>query len=246
MDVAAGNATSGGGTAMDMNMFWHWPATVLLVLAGVLLLLCLAQLPACRRHVRDRRPLAASSRIVLTCILFLASLTATGAGLSLRGYQRINAEVPVARLDATRLGPQHWLVALTRPDGRTRRIALHGDAFRIEAVVVKWMPAALVFGHAPALYRLDRISGRYDDVQQAMSAPRTVVALSHPGPMDLWRLKRRFPQWLPGVDAVYGSGTYLPLVDDGHYRVHFMRSGALIARPADAATARKLARHGGA
>lgn len=230
---------------MDLSMAWRWPATLLLVLGGVLLLSCILQWPALRRHVRNRRRLAAGMRGFLAVLLLLAGLLATATGLSLRGYRRINAEVPVAVLKARRMGPQHWRVELTRPGARTVHARLDGDAFRIEADVIKWKPAALVLGHAPALYRLDRLGGRFDDAVQAMQAPPTVVPLSHPGSMDLWRFKRHFPQWLPGVDAVYGSGSYLPLVDGGRYTVHFMRSGALVARPADAATARKLAHYRG-
>jgi hypothetical protein len=37
---------------------------------------------------------------------------------------------------------------------------------------------------------------------------------------------------------VYGSGVYLPLVDQGHYTVSLMRTGALVARPDEATTQR--------
>jgi hypothetical protein len=39
---------------------------------------------------------------------------------------------------------------------------------------------------------------------------------------------------------VFGSGAYLPLVDEGHYSVSLMRTGALVARP-DEATAARIA-----
>ena len=51
------------------------------------------------------------------------------------------------------------------------------------------------------------------------------------GGIDLLTLRRQFPQWLPQVDTIYGSGAFLPLVDDGHYAVSLMRTGALVARP---------------
>jgi hypothetical protein len=44
---------------------------------------------------------------------------------------------------------------------------------------------------------------------------------------------------LPEVDAVYGSGAFLPLVDQGRYSVSLMRTGALVARP-DEATRRRI------
>ena len=51
---------------------------------------------------------------------------------------------------------------------------LTGDDWRVEAVVLKWKLPALLAG-VPPLYRLDRLSGRYDDPGQEMSAPRTVI-----------------------------------------------------------------------
>jgi hypothetical protein len=30
-------------------------------------------------------------------------------------------------------------------------------------------------------------------------------------------VKQQFPQWLPWVDADYGSAAYLPLVDGGRF-----------------------------
>lgn len=226
---------------MGLQAWLHWPALVLLGIAVLVLIVALVQAVRCRRHWRQRRRAAAAWRALTMLVALALGLLLGGAGLSLRDYRILSGEVPVARLRATRLGPQYWQVQLIPADGQAQTVALAGDAFRIEADVVKWTPAALVLGHAPALYRLDRLSGRYDDPWQAQHAARTVFALGGRNPLDLWRLKHRFPGWLPGVDAEYGSGTYLPLVDGGHYSVHFMRSGALVARPADARTAARLA-----
>jgi len=62
--------------------------------------------------------------------------------------------------------------------------------------------------------------------------------------LDLWQLKREFPQFLPWIDADFGSAAYLPLVDGANYRVTLSPSGGLIARPADAASEAKLKQTG--
>ena len=79
---------------------------------------------------------------------------------------------------------------------------------------------------------------------QERSTMRSVVALDDSMLPDLWTLKRRFPQWLPWIDADYGSAAYLPLVDGGNYVVTLAAAGGLIARPADDATARRIAETG--
>lgn len=225
---------------MGFGQWWRWPALILQALAALTLLLTLAQAWRSHRHWRARRRLRAGLRGVLALLGLALTLLLGGAGLSLRDYRLLTAETPVATLQATRLAPQRWQVRLRLADGRVRRAQLDGDDFRIEAQVVKWTPAALIFGDAPPLYRLDRLSGRYEDIGQARQAPHTVVALGTRHAFDLWRLKRQFPRWLPGVDAVFGSGAYLPLVDGGRYRIRLMRSGALVVRPADATTAARL------
>ncbi len=105
--------------------------------------------------------------------------------------------------------------------------------------MIKWDVRAVVLG-APPLYRLDRLSGRYRDAAREAEAQKSVVALSGPTSLDLWQMKQSFPRWLPWVDADYGSGAYLPLIDGGRFNVTLAAAGGLVARPADAPTAEKL------
>lgn len=225
-------------TPMNPIELLRLPATVLLVLAAILLLLCLLQLVTLRRRLGAGARLAACWHALL-CVacLVLSVLLGTG-GWALRGYRFLGEEAPVVELDAHILSPQRWAVTLAWPDGSTRQLQLAGDDWRVEAVVLKW-PLPAVLAGLPPLYRLDRIDGRYDDPAQEASAPRTVIGLGSADGFDLLDLRRQYPRALPMVDAVYGSGTFLPLVDGGHYSVSLTRTGALVARP-DAATARRI------
>jgi hypothetical protein len=63
-----------------------------------------------------------------------------------------------------------------------------------------------------------------------MSEERTVHALSDELPLDVWRVARKFPVLMPGVDAYYGTATYLPMADGARFEVKLTRT-ALIARP---------------
>jgi hypothetical protein len=219
---------------MDWSTLLRMPMTVLLVLAAVFLLVTLVHLVVLRRHLHHGRRLAASGRALLCLVFFALTLLLAGTGYSLRGYRLLNEETPVVDIDAHILSPQRWSLTLSWPDGSTRQVQLSGDDWRVEAIVLKWKLPALLAG-VPPLYRLDRLSGRYDDPAQEMSAPRTVVGFDHADDgFDLLDLGKHYPQWLPEVDTVYGSGTFLPLVDQGHYSISLMRTGALVARPDDA------------
>ena len=223
---------------MDWSTLLRLPMTLLLGLAAIFLLFTLVQLVLLRRHLHAGRRLAASWRALLCVICLALTLLLGGSGYALRGYRLLSGEAPVVDIDAHILSPQRWALTLTWPDGSTRQVELAGDDWRIEAVVLKWKLPALLAG-LPPLYRLDRLSGRYDDPAQEMHAPRTVISFDQAGAFDLFNLKRHYPQWLPEVDTVYGSGAYLPLVDQGHYRISLMRTGALVARP-DEATRQKI------
>jgi hypothetical protein len=211
---------------------------LLAILAGVALLFTLAQLLAARQRVHDRRHLAASGHTLLLLIGLVIAVLLAGMAVTLRGYRFLGEDIPVVQIDAHILSPQRWELNLSWPDGDTRNVALAGDAFRIEAVVLKWKLPAMLAG-LPPLYRLDRLSGRYDDAAQEMNAPRTVIDFDQAGDMDLLDLKKHYPVWLPEVDTLFGSGAYLPLVDQGHYSVDLMRTGALVARP-DEATQQRI------
>ena len=224
---------------MDGATLLQLPSTLVWIFAALALLFALAQGAALRRRLHARRPVAALLRSVFLLVGLGLALLLAGAGWSLRGYRLLGEEAPVATLDARILSPQRWAVTLTWPEGDRRQVALAGDAWRIEALVLKWKLPARLAG-LPPLYRLDRLSGRYDDAAQEMTAPRTVIDLRRGGRFDLVELARRHPGLLPMVDTAYGSGAYLPLVDRGHYTVNLMRTGALVARP-DEATAERMA-----
>ncbi|GLQ97950.1 hypothetical protein [Dyella mobilis] len=218
---------------MNWNELLRLPATLLAILACIALLAALVQLLAARRHVHRRRHLAATGHVLLMLVLVIVTVFLAGLATTLRGYRFLSDEAPVVQIDSRILSPQRWDLILTWPDGSMRQVTLTGDDFQIDAIVLKWKLPAMLAG-LPPLYRLDRLTGRYDDAGQETNAPRTVIDFNEAGQGDLLDLKKQFPSWLPEVDTVFGSGTFLPLVDGGHYEVSLMRTGALVARPDDA------------
>lgn len=217
---------------------------LLLVVATLFALGAVGHGVRARRRWRERRRVAATLR-VLTGLLTLAIALAVGlAAMVLFGYRRLTSEAEVARIEAHALAPQRFVLDIETPDGDRRRVELAGDDWQLDARVIKWTPRAVVLG-APPLYRLDRIGGRFRDVAQERSSLRSVVSLDDARWPDLWTLKQRFPARLSWIDADYGSAAYLPLVDGGRYLVTLAAGGGLVARPADEATAAKLAATGG-
>jgi hypothetical protein len=211
----------------------------LYVATALAALVAIAHGVGARRRWRERRHFAAGYRGLWSGIFVLLTLVLGVSGTALLGWHRLTTEAPVATLNTRELGPQHYAVVLTLPDGHTRRTELAGDQWQLDARVIKFSPKAVVLG-APPLYRLDRLSGRYQDIAQEKTANHGAIDLASNSPVDLWNLKRRFPDWLPWVNADYGSGAYLPLVDGGTFAITLVPTGGLVARPADEATAAKL------
>ena len=202
-------------------------------------LIAIGHAAGARRHWRSRRRFAACHRSLWSLVFVLLALIGVIGGTALLGYRRLASESLIASLETRQLAPQRFAVAIDLPDGTRREAEIAGDEWQLDARVIKWDVRAVVLG-APPLYRLDRLSGRYRDAAREAESQKSVVALSGPTSLDLWQLKHSFPRWLPWVDADYGSGAYLPLIDGGRFNVTLAAAGGLVARPADAPTAEKL------
>jgi hypothetical protein len=215
------------------------PALLPAIAAALFGLAALAQSFAVRRRWRQRRRLSACHRSAWLLVLVSLALLASGLALSLDGYRRLSAEQPVARIGVRAFGPQQWALRVDLADGTHESAQIIGDDWQLDARVIKWTPRAVSLGAQP-LYRVERVSGRWRDAAKAQTAPPSVSAIGGDGMLDLWQLKRRYPAWLPWVDADFGSAAYMPLIDGARYDVTIAAAGGLIARPADDETKAKL------
>jgi hypothetical protein len=184
---------------------------------------------ASARRFRRRQLLAGTAHGATSLILVLLCVCAVLLGLNLRTYQRLTFEQPAGELQLARTGERQFDAALSYPGGERENFSLRGDEWQVDARLLKWHAFANLVGFDTA-YRLERISGRYADIKEEQSQPRTVYALATPGRVDPWELVRRYHGWIPWVDALYGSATYLPMADGALYEIKVSQSGVL-ARP---------------
>lgn len=168
--------------------------------------------------------------VLLAVVVLAAGATLAIVALNLRSYARLTYEQPVATLDFEARGPQRYLAILTRlPTNVEQSFELAGDEWQVDARVLKWSGWATLLG-LDARYRLERVSGRYRDVEQEKTSPRSVYALGETPAIDLWSLAQAHPDWFFFLDGLYGSATYLPMAEGAQYEVTLTQSG-LIARP---------------
>lgn len=148
-------------------------------------------------------------------------------------YKQIMQEQVIATISFEKIEDQHFNAILVDSKGNEQRYTLHGDQWQLDARVIKWKGYLGTFGLRPA-YRLDRIAGRYYDLEQERTAKRTVYALNESlYGLDTWSWINKYPQWMPVVDAVYGSATYLPMAEGALYEISLSNTG-LLARPLNA------------
>ncbi len=190
----------------------------LLVLAGVVALF-------------RARVLAFGLRVLLGLVLVLLGSTLGLVSLGLQGYRALTREELAARLVVEPKAPQRFTARLTFPDGREAAFELAGDEVYVDAHILKWKPFANVLGLHTA-YELGRIAGRYRDIGEERSAPRTVYGLGRDREVDLFALRQRHSLLAPLVDAEYGSATFVPVNGPSRLELRVSTTGLLI-RPVE-------------
>ena len=158
---------------------------------------------------------------------------ATGVGIvayDIYSYKQILSEQPVATINFEAIEDQHFDAVIVDANGKQQRFNLHGDQWQLDARIIKWKGYFSGFGIKPA-YRLDRLSGRYYDIQKETTAKRSAYEISSsPLKLDIWKFVNEHARWFSVVDARYGSATYMPMKNGALYEVTLSNTG-LVARP---------------
>jgi len=193
-----------------------------LIVGAIGFLFIIAALAALAR----RKPLRTFSHLVVaTLCLAVAGLFAM-IGVATQGYQAFTQETLAGSVQVEPLGEQRFRARLRMPDGREVVHELAGDELYVDAHILKWKPIANFFGLHTA-YELDRIAGRYSNVQEEQARLRTVYALGEDRPVDMFTLRKRYVMLAPLLDAEYGSASFVP-ADGKTYEVRVTTSGLII------------------
>lgn len=216
------------------------PQVLLIGFAALGILLALPLELRALGRLRELRVASGTLYFLLGAFLVLLGVTAGLLAASLHSYGRLTQEQLAAAVTIRELGERHFVLTLEPPAARARHFELRGDEWQIDARVLKWRGMGTLAGF-DTVYRLERLSGRYADIPQERSAARTVYALARDEGLDFWPALRRYHDWLPFADALYGSAAYVPLAADARYAVTVSASG-LVVRPANEAARKAVGR----
>jgi hypothetical protein len=206
--------------------------TSLIIAAAGLLLCVLGIIKLTKRLMMSSFRYEITGVVLLTAaaMLFLVSS-------NIHTYERLVYEQPIASISFHKIAPQHFSVELeAQGDGENWFYELRGDEWQLDAQMLTWHGYANLLG-LDSYYRLHRLSGRYTDIEEERTRPRSVHGLAAEQRIDLWSYANEYRNWLSMVDATYGSAVFLPMNDGARYSVSISRNG-LVARP-DNAVARE-------
>jgi len=150
--------------------------------------------------------------------------------LGVQGYQTLTKEIIAARISVSPVAPQRFAATFRYPDGRTDNFMITGDEIYVDAHIIKWQPLANMFGLHTA-YELDRVGGRYRDIEEERTASRTLYSLSQEKPVNLFGLRQRHAFLSLLLDAKYGSATYVPVTQSAEFELRVSTTGLLIREP---------------
>ena len=164
----------------------------------------------------------------LSALLFLSlAALAISMAMNLYTYDIFTYEEPVAEVRFEELGNQYYRLYYI-PEGKAAQTyEIRGDEWQIDARVIKWHGLANLAG-MNTLFRIERISGRYRDVQQERLDVRSVYAIDALDGIDVWTMSRKNQKYIPWIDAVYGSAAYMPMAGQARFQVSVSTTGLVV------------------
>jgi len=200
------------------------PLFITAVVLGVLgALLVLAGIAALWRA----RPLRFVLRTFMGLVFLAIGAFAGTLAIGTHGYVALTHEALAAHIAVQPTGAQRFAATLRLPDGRALQYDIAGDEIYVDAHILKWKPMANVVGLHTA-YELDRLAGRYRDVEQERSAARTIYSLAPLRVVDLFTLRQRHAFLTALLDAEYGSASFVPVNRPAEFELRVSTTGLLL------------------
>ena len=181
---------------------------------------------------RSRRFGSFAFSLVLALVFLLAGVLSGAVVLGVRGYRNLTHEEVAARIEVVPLGAQKFQAVFEFSDGRRATFTLAGDELYVDAHILKWKWLAQSFG-LHTQYELDRVSGRYRELDDERNRERTVHGIAPTRRIDLFRLARSQARLSRLLDAEYGSASFVPANHAAAYELRVSTTGLLI-RPSGA------------
>lgn len=179
--------------------------------------------------LKKKHLIGSTSSFLLGVILLLLGGLFGTLSVSVLGYRALSREQLIAVIETSPTGYQKFQATFYYPDKSKSSFILAGDELYVDAHILKWKPIANLLG-IHTYYELDRVAGRYAELQDEQSKSRTVYSLTRPKPLNLFDLRRKYPILNPLVDAEYGSATFIMAKSQQQFELRVSNTGLLIRK----------------
>ena len=202
-------------------------ANALMTLAVVSGILSLLFLGATVIALRKKSYLNSLMRLLIALLTLALALLFGTIILTTSGYRALTHEEVAAVVRVEPQPQKRFIAHFEFPDGSQTSFQLAGDQLYVDAHILKWKPFVNILGLHTA-YELDRVGGRYLDIEKEQTAPRTIFLISKPKPSDWLGLRYRSLalRWL--LDAEYGSAAFIESGKPATYEIRISTTGLLI------------------
>lgn len=166
-------------------------------------------------------------QVITGLLIFSLGATSGLIAVGIQGYQALTREETVASITVAPVAPQRFNARFKFADGRTSNYVIAGDEIYVDAHILKWQPIANIMGLHTS-YELDRVGGRYREIEQERSAERTLYPLKQDKPVNLFELRLKNPFLSLLFDAKYGSATFIPVTQAAELELKISTTGLLM------------------
>ena len=201
---------------------------ILYILIAVFLVSGLLLFIGSVRKLWRRRVIAGGVQCISSLVVLSFAIIIFLVLLNIYTYHVFTDEEPIAELRFEYIETRTFRLYYKPVDGVEQVYVLRGDECRIESRILKWHGLANMFGFE-TVFRLERLSGRYTNIENELTAERSVYALAKETGVDVWQMAHEHTDFVPWVDAMYGNGVYVPMVSNARYSLSMTNSG-LVAR----------------
>ena len=174
--------------------------------------------------LRKRRLLGSAFGFVLGLLFLTSGALFVTISISTQGYRALTREETAAIIETRPTAPQRFEATVTFADGRRQTFLVWGDQIYVDAHILKWKPLVNVLGLHTA-YELDRIGGRFIDLEQERTSERTLFSLKQAKPLDMFSLRQSYTVLSPLLDAEYGSATYIGVDEPATFEIRVSTTG---------------------
>lgn len=107
-----------------------------------------------------------------------------------------------------------------------RQFFFDADEWVIEGRIIQWKPIFAFFG-VKNYYQIERLSGRYLDIEKEKSLPRIVYDL-YGQKDDFWKFLYKAQLFIPFIEAAYGNSAFVAYEYGKKFHVYVTSSGFMI------------------